>query len=233
MRNRALLAVPAVAIVACSALVASGGEERALVDPPPQRRLEKMDFGKTPDGTSVEKYVLSNGKMTVKVITYGAIVTEIDVPDRNGKIGRRRPRVRQPRRLPRRPSLFRRGDRARRQPDRQGKVHAGRQGVQARRQQRAQHAARRAQRLRQGRLESVRRIRTRGPAVKMSYLSPDGEEGFPGNLSVIDHVHGDCRQRAANRLHGDHRQGRRPSTSPTTVTSTSPGPPRARSWATN
>ena len=46
-----------------------------------------MDFGKTPDGTAVEQYVLSNGKMTVKVITYGAIITEIDVPDRNGKIG--------------------------------------------------------------------------------------------------------------------------------------------------
>ena len=45
-----------------------------------------MDFGKTPEGTPVEMYVLSNGKMTVKVITYGAIVTEIDVPDRNGKL---------------------------------------------------------------------------------------------------------------------------------------------------
>ena len=45
-----------------------------------------MDFGKTPDGTPVEMYVLSNGKMTVKVITYGAIVTAIDVPDRDGKV---------------------------------------------------------------------------------------------------------------------------------------------------
>ena len=45
-----------------------------------------MDFGKTPDGTPVELYVLTNGKMTAKVMTYGAILTELHVPDRNGKL---------------------------------------------------------------------------------------------------------------------------------------------------
>ena len=63
-----------------------------------------MDFGKTPDGTPVDLYVLTNGKMTAKVMTYGAIVTELHVPDRNGKTGRRRPRLRHARRLPGRPS---------------------------------------------------------------------------------------------------------------------------------
>ena len=43
-----------------------------------------MDFGVTPEGTPVDLYELSNGRMTVKVITYGAIVTEIHVPDRAG-----------------------------------------------------------------------------------------------------------------------------------------------------
>ena len=47
--------------------------------------VDKMEFGKTPDGTPVELYVLKNGKITVKVMTYGAIITEIDAPDRNGK----------------------------------------------------------------------------------------------------------------------------------------------------
>ncbi len=47
--------------------------------------LGKMIFGKTPDGTPVELYVLKNGQITVKVMTYGAIITEIDTPDRNGK----------------------------------------------------------------------------------------------------------------------------------------------------
>ena len=45
-----------------------------------------MDFGVTPEGTPVDLYELSNGRMTVKVITYGAIVTEIHVPDRRGDL---------------------------------------------------------------------------------------------------------------------------------------------------
>ena len=44
--------------------------------------LQKMEFGKTPEGTPVELYVLTNGRMTVKVMTYGAIITELHVPDR-------------------------------------------------------------------------------------------------------------------------------------------------------
>ena len=52
-----------------------------------QGSVERMDFGKTAEGTPVELYVLTNGKMTAKVMTYGAILTELLVPDRNGKIG--------------------------------------------------------------------------------------------------------------------------------------------------
>jgi aldose 1-epimerase len=47
--------------------------------------LEKHDFGKAPDGSPVALYVLKSGRMTVKVMTYGAIVTELHVPDRKGK----------------------------------------------------------------------------------------------------------------------------------------------------
>jgi aldose 1-epimerase len=50
--------------------------------------INKVPFGKTKDGTAVDLYVLSNGKgMAVKIITYGAIVTEILVPDKTGKPG--------------------------------------------------------------------------------------------------------------------------------------------------
>src|SRR5690606_18352622 len=50
--------------------------------------VTKMDFGKTSDGTPVELYTLtsSNG-VVAKVMTYGAILTELWVPDRNGKLG--------------------------------------------------------------------------------------------------------------------------------------------------
>ena len=56
-----------------------------------QGSLQRMDFGKTPDGTPVELYVLTNGKMTAKVMTYGAILTELWFRTGTGKIGRRRP----------------------------------------------------------------------------------------------------------------------------------------------
>lgn len=52
-----------------------------------EEKFKKMDFGKTKEGVPVEQYVLTNGKMTAKVITYGAILRELIVPDRTGKPG--------------------------------------------------------------------------------------------------------------------------------------------------
>lgn len=43
-------------------------------------------FGKTKSGTAVEMYTLSNGKLTAKVMTYGATLVELQVPDKNGKM---------------------------------------------------------------------------------------------------------------------------------------------------
>ena len=48
-------------------------------------RLEEAVFGRMPDGTAVEQFTLRNNNgMTVKIISYGAIVTEIQAPDRDG-----------------------------------------------------------------------------------------------------------------------------------------------------
>lgn len=45
-------------------------------------------FGKLSDGTPVEQYTLTNGKgLVAKVITYGALLTELQTPDRHGKLG--------------------------------------------------------------------------------------------------------------------------------------------------
>lgn len=48
-------------------------------------RIEEAVFGKMPDGAIVKQFTLRNGKgMTVKLINYGATITAISVPDSKG-----------------------------------------------------------------------------------------------------------------------------------------------------
>jgi aldose 1-epimerase len=50
--------------------------------------LQRLRFGETQDGRPVDVYVLTNTRgMVVKAMTYGAIVTELHVTDRNGRLG--------------------------------------------------------------------------------------------------------------------------------------------------
>ena len=50
-------------------------------------RIEERDFGTTPEGALVKQFTLRNANgMTVKVMTYGAIITEITTRDRNGAL---------------------------------------------------------------------------------------------------------------------------------------------------
>ena len=50
--------------------------------------ITKTAFGSVPDGTAVELYTLTNAKGSVcKIMTYGAVVTQLHVPDRAGKLG--------------------------------------------------------------------------------------------------------------------------------------------------
>jgi aldose 1-epimerase len=50
-----------------------------------QASVTKADWGKTADGTPVEIYTIDNGDLTVKVTTFGARVVSIETPDKNGK----------------------------------------------------------------------------------------------------------------------------------------------------
>ncbi len=146
--------------------------------------IDKMDFGKTKDGTPVSLYVLKNGKISVKVMTYGAIITEIVTPDRNGRegdivlgfdslegylgahpyfgatVGRVANRIAK------------------------GKFSLdGREYT---------LAVNNAPNSLHGGIKGFDKVvwkaeeveRPEGPSVKMSYRSPDGEEGYPGNLDV-------------------------------------------------
>jgi len=50
--------------------------------------VDKTQFGTMPDGTVIEAYTLHNSQgASAKLITYGATVAELHVPDKNGKMG--------------------------------------------------------------------------------------------------------------------------------------------------
>ena len=49
-------------------------------------RVKKTSFGKLPDGTEIQQFTLRNSKGAVaKLITYGATLTELWMPDKSGK----------------------------------------------------------------------------------------------------------------------------------------------------
>jgi aldose 1-epimerase len=63
-------------IVGCASMSKPGGT------------ISEAPFGKTPDGTPVEIYTLRNSKgMEARIMTYGGIVVSLKVPDRNGNFG--------------------------------------------------------------------------------------------------------------------------------------------------
>jgi aldose 1-epimerase len=146
--------------------------------------VSKLAFGKTPDGKTVDLYVLKNGRLTVKVMTYGAIITSIETPDRDGEfddvvlgfddlngylgahpyfgatVGRVANRIAN--------GKFTLDGKEYKLATNNGPnaLHGGLKGF--------DKVVWKAEELESG----------DGPSVRMSYVSPDGEEGYPGNLSV-------------------------------------------------
>ncbi|HTL55749.1 MAG TPA: aldose epimerase family protein [Candidatus Limnocylindrales bacterium] len=48
--------------------------------------IQKANFSKTPDGQTVDLYTLKNANgLTVKVLTYGAIIYSVEAPDKDGR----------------------------------------------------------------------------------------------------------------------------------------------------
>src|SRR6185503_15551122 len=72
----ALLAVALLCLVGAPAASAKKRHHGGL-------SVTKTPFGAV-DGKSVDKYTLSNGRMTVAIITYGGIIQSLSVPDRRG-----------------------------------------------------------------------------------------------------------------------------------------------------
>src|ERR1700684_482077 len=50
-----------------------------------ETKVIKSAFGSMPDGTKVEIYTLEEGALKARVMTYGARLVSLEVPDRSGK----------------------------------------------------------------------------------------------------------------------------------------------------
>ena len=151
----------------------------------PQPSITRAPFGTTAQGVPVELYTLRNGKgAEVRICTYGGIVTSLKVPDRNGAvadvvlgfdnfasyehnnpyfgalIGRYGNRIANGR--------FKLDGKTYKLAQNNGpnSLHGGLKGF-----DKVVWSAKPVE----GKL---------GPALGLSYLSKDGEEGFPGNLKV-------------------------------------------------
>ncbi len=78
---------PALAAVAgwCSVAMTTG----AMADPQPQTKSPKeaqmVTFGQTSNGVAIQLYTLTNGRITAKVTNFGAVLVALEVPDRQGK----------------------------------------------------------------------------------------------------------------------------------------------------
>jgi aldose 1-epimerase len=81
MAGSAFMLAVLLASTSCQTTTTDPGEKKTM-------KLSHESFGKMPDGRDVKIYTLANGKgMTAKITDYGAILTELWVPDRNGKPG--------------------------------------------------------------------------------------------------------------------------------------------------
>lgn len=84
---RAIPVLP-LGIVLVSSLAAQNAWSQSQVKKSPEASVEKSSFGTMDDGTVIEAYTLKNASGAMaKVITYGATLTELWVPDRSGKLG--------------------------------------------------------------------------------------------------------------------------------------------------
>lgn len=81
-------------VLAVTALIAVGCEKKETQTPKETKTREQRvmsinteSFGKTPDGQEVDLYTMTNTNgITAKITNYGAILVSLKVPDKNGKL---------------------------------------------------------------------------------------------------------------------------------------------------
>ena len=178
---------PLSCLLAASLILTSCGGTKPIPEPKPEAKpkLTKSDFGKTADGTPVELYTLTNRNgLELGVMTYGATVTKIMTPDRKGhfddivlgfdSLGGY---------LGTHPYF---GAVVGRYGNRIAKGHFSLDGKDYK------LAINNGPNSLHGGLKGFDKVvwtasdasSAAGPAVELTYLSKDGEEGYPGNLTV-------------------------------------------------
>jgi aldose 1-epimerase len=180
------LCIRATLLVVCPiGLQASLGDSAAKGGDKMRATVEKMDFGKMPDGTAIALYVLTNASGTkAKVMTYGAILTELHVPDREGKFddvvlgfdnlaGYLKGHPHFGSTVGRVANRIARGKFALEGKEYRLAVNNGPNSL---------HGGLKGFDKKVWKAEAMETAD--GAAVKLSYVSPDGEEGYPGNLST-------------------------------------------------
>lgn len=75
-----LLIVAACLINSCDSAL-TGKEKCSKMD------IQVKPFGKTPDGKEVDLYVLTNENIKASIMTYGGILVSLEVPDKKGSMG--------------------------------------------------------------------------------------------------------------------------------------------------
>jgi len=173
-------------------IVAFAAGSLFLLNNPAAENLKRMshiqqeNFGKLPDGSTVKRYTLKNKNgIIAKIIDYGAIVTELWVPDKNGNLQDIVCGFDNLDQYVKGHPFF--GAIAGRYANRIGKARFPLDGKEYR------LAANNGPNSLHGGLKGFDKQLWRSEAVenkpgqqsvKLTYLGKDGEEGYPGNLSV-------------------------------------------------
>ena len=142
-------------------------------------------FGHTSDGEPVDRFTLVNGNgLVARIITYGALLTELHVPDRHGRLGDVVLGFDRLENYLKGHPYF--GCTTGRYANR---IAKGRFTLNGKEYQLATNNG--PNHLHGGVVGLDKRVWNAlvmdsplGPAVQFTYLSPDGEEGYPGNLSI-------------------------------------------------
>lgn len=87
MNVRRMVSILAVGVVLPGCFLAASGRAQTQTQKSREASVEKSKFGTMDDGTAIDVFTLRNKKGAMaKVITYGATLSELWVPDRRGKL---------------------------------------------------------------------------------------------------------------------------------------------------